>query len=71
MASNVLWNSLLATPTLLGAALIVSASALAADVPTAEVDALLSDTTSDTASDLNSVLSASDLAPLEISSTLC
>ena len=66
MASNVLWNSLLVTPTLLGAALLVSASALAADVAVTEVDALLNETT---ASDLGSTetLSTTDLAPLEIS----
>jgi hypothetical protein len=66
MASNVLWNSLLVTPTLLGAALLVSASALAADVAVTEVDALLNETT---ASDLGTTetLSTTDLAPLEIS----
>jgi hypothetical protein len=71
MASNVLWNSLLVTPTLLGAALIVSASALAADAPASEVEALLNETS---AIDLSvaelgttETLSATDLAPLEIS----
>ena len=44
MASKVLWNSLLATPTLLGAALIVSSSAFAAEVQhSTDADLLLSD----------------------------
>jgi hypothetical protein len=58
MASSILWNSLLAAPTLLGAALIVSTSALAADVSTTEIDALLGDTAGDTAT--------VDLAALEV-----
>jgi len=47
MLSKVLWNSLLATPALLGAALIVSSSAIAADVqPSTKADGLLSDAAS-------------------------
>jgi hypothetical protein len=42
MSYKVLWNSLLATPALLGAALIVSSSAIAAEVQT-DADALLGD----------------------------
>lgn len=44
MSPKVLWNSLLATPALLGAAIIVSSSAIAAEVqPSADADALLND----------------------------
>jgi Carbohydrate-selective porin, OprB family/S-layer homology domain len=47
MSYKVLWNSLLATPALIGAALIVSSSAIAAEVqPSTEADALLGDVTS-------------------------
>lgn len=64
MASRVLWNALLATPALLGAALIVSTSAMAAETQSPQVDALLDDV-----ADVNTdeVLSAADLAPVEIS----
>jgi hypothetical protein len=66
MASNVLWNSLLVTPTLLGAAVLMSASALAADAPTTDVEALLNETTT---IDLGTseALSATELVPLEVS----
>jgi hypothetical protein len=65
MASKVLWNALLATPALLGAALIVSTSAMAAEVQTPEVDALLNETTDVESSVTTSeLLSVSELAPL-------
>jgi hypothetical protein len=51
---------MLATPALLGAALIVSTSAMAASVQTPEVDALLNELAEVNSSD---VLSAADLAP--------
>ena len=68
MASKVLWNALLATPALLGAALIVSTSAMAAEVQTSEVDALLNETTDVESSVTTSeLLSVSELAPVEVS----
>jgi hypothetical protein len=71
MASKVLWNAMLATPALLGAALIVSTSAMAASVQTSEVDALLNDADAllDSSADVDTskVLSAADLASVEIS----
>lgn len=52
MSSKFLWKSLLATPALLGAAMIVSSSAMAAEVqPSSDVDALLNEVAA--ASNLN------------------
>jgi hypothetical protein len=54
MLPKVLWNSLMATPALFGAALIVSSSAMAVEVSNpADVDALLNDLS--TASDIGNV----------------
>ncbi|PSB55362.1 porin, partial [filamentous cyanobacterium CCP1] len=67
MATKVLWNALLATPTLLGAALIMSTSAVAVELqPNAEADSLFTDI-----SDISIDVEASDsfstqVAPVEI-----
>jgi hypothetical protein len=70
MASKVLWNSLLATPTLLGAVLVVSSSAFAAEIqPVSEADALLGDGVTDVEiSDLLSTESSLEIsaAPSEV-----
>jgi hypothetical protein len=64
MLSKVLWNSLLATPALLGAALIVSSSAIAAEVqPSTKADALLGNAAS---LQVGSV-AAPEAAPVQIS----
>jgi hypothetical protein len=64
MATKVFWSALLATPTLLGAALIMSTSAVAAELqPNAEADALFSDISIDLEA---SNLSTQEL-PLEVS----
>lgn len=63
MASKVLWNSLLATPTLIGAALIMSTSAVAVELqPNAEADALFGDISLDVDAAI-----ATQEAPLELS----
>jgi Carbohydrate-selective porin, OprB family/S-layer homology domain len=62
--NKVLWNSLLATPALIGAALIVSSSAIAAEAqPSTKAGALLGDVTS---LQINSV-AAPTVAPVQIS----
>jgi hypothetical protein len=62
MLPKVLWNSVLATPALVGAALIVSSSAIAAEVqPVSEVDALLTDVQTGDANKPDSQISALDL----------
>jgi hypothetical protein len=64
MSSKFFWKSLLATPALLGAAMIVSSSAIAADVqPKSDVDALLNEVAA--ASTIDSL--TSEAAPLEVS----
>jgi len=66
MSSKLFWKSLLATPALLGAAMLVSSSAIAAEVqPKTNVDALLSEVAAAPSLDSSSAksLSAKSLAP--------
>jgi Carbohydrate-selective porin, OprB family/S-layer homology domain len=70
MLSKVLWNSLLVTPALLGAAVIVSSSAIAAETKTsADVDALLNEVAvSSNVETLSAgALAANTAAPLQVS----
>lgn len=65
MSYKVLWNSLVATPALIGAALIVSSSAIAAEVQSSvKADALLGDATS---LQVGSVAAPEVAAPIQIS----
>lgn len=67
MSSKFFWKSLLATPALLGAAMLVSSSAIAAEVqPKANVDALLEATTPSLES-LSAKSLASEAVPLQVS----
>jgi Carbohydrate-selective porin, OprB family/S-layer homology domain len=59
MSSKLFWKSLLATPALLGAAMIVSSSAIAAEAQHADVDALLNEVASASSLGTPSVSAAS------------
>lgn len=68
MSSKFLWKSLLATPALLGAAMIVSSSAIAAEVkPNADVDALLNEVAAASNLETASASVTTEAAPLQIS----
>ncbi|MBF2002503.1 MAG: carbohydrate porin [Synechococcales cyanobacterium M58_A2018_015] len=76
MLPKVLWNSVLATPAVVGAALILSSSAALAEVqPSTEAEALLNDIqisavegeSSDSLLDIAAVPAATEAAPVEIS----
>ncbi|MCU0567374.1 MAG: hypothetical protein MUF49_12340, partial [Oculatellaceae cyanobacterium Prado106] len=66
MSYKVLWNSLLATPALLGAALIVSSSAIAAEKPSTDAEALLGDITSVSTLEAAAPVST-EAAPIQLS----
>ncbi len=67
MSSKFFWKSLLATPALLGAAMLVSSSAIAAEVqPKANVDALL-EAAAPSLESLSAKSLASEAVPLQVS----
>ncbi|NJO39423.1 MAG: iron uptake porin [Cyanobacteria bacterium CRU_2_1] len=67
--SKILWNSLLATPALLGAALVVSASAIAAE-PITDAEALLGDSTTPDIESAEVSSSPTELLPSQVSTAL-
>jgi hypothetical protein len=70
MSSKFLWKSLLATPALLGAAMIVSSSAIAAEVqPSSDVDALINGVAASNLETATASASSTEAAPLQVSVT--